>query len=305
MKLHGVMPALITPFDSDNQVSEPMLRRLVDHYARIGMHGLYVCGGTGEGILLTVEERKRVTEIVVDEARGRLAVIAHVGAVGAADAAELAAHAGPAGADAISSVPPFYYRVSTEAIFQHYSAIAERSSLPFLLYNMPASTGVTVTPEMMKRFMDIPTVAGMKFSSYNLFQMRQILELEPGRMTVFSGNDEVFLAALAMGAQGAIGLTLNFMPKLFLDTYSHFQAGRVEAAQQSQFLANRVIGVILQYNSLSAGKEVMRFNQDFHFGPGTATVYTRSAPNGTSFHAEPCTSPLLVVARAGSSAHSR
>ena len=269
MKLHGVMPALITPFDSDNRVSEPMLRRLVDHYAGIGMHGLYVCGGTGEGILLTVEERKRVTEIVVDEARGRLAVIVHVGAVGTTDAAELAAHAGPAGADAISSVPPFYYRVSTEAIFQHYSAIAERSSLPFLLYNMPASTGVTVTPDMMKRFLDIPTVAGMKFSSYNLFQMRQILELEPGRMTVFSGNDEVFLAALAMGAQGAIGLTLNFMPKLFLDTYSHFQAGRVEAAQQSQFLANRVIGVILQYNSLSAGKEVMRFKgYDCGFGRG-------------------------------------
>jgi N-acetylneuraminate lyase len=256
MRIHGVLPALLTPYDSEGLVSEEMLRRLVALHIQLGVSGLYICGGAGEGVLLNVAERKLVTEIVVREARKRIPVIVHVGSVRTEDAAQLAAHAEKVGADVIASVPPFFYPCGTEAIHQHYAEIARRCGLPLMLYNIPALTGVTVTPDMMLRFMDIPTVVGMKFSSNDLFQMRQIVELGQG-LNVLSGNDEIFLAALCMGAHGSIGLTLNFMPKLFMDIFNSFQAGDIEKAQKSQFLACRIIAVLSRYSVIPAAKEIM------------------------------------------------
>lgn len=259
MRFTGILPALMTPFDPTGKVSEEMLCRMVSHYVGIGVNGLYVCGGTGEGVLLTVAERKHVAEIVVREACHRVPVIIHVGAVSTQDAVELAAHAERTGAEAVASVPPFFYRASTEAIFQHYAAIAGQCGLPLLLYNIPTLTGVTVTPHMMTRFMEIPTVIGMKFSSSDLFQMYQILELDHGRLNVLSGIDEIFLAALAMGSHGSIGLTLNFMPKLFAQIFRAFCSGQIEEAQRAQFLACQFIGVLVRYPVISAAKEIMRW----------------------------------------------
>lgn len=259
MRLTGILPALMTPYDSSGKISEPMLCRMVSHYVQTGVDGLYVCGGTGEGVLLSVAERKQVAEVVVRETRHRVPVIIHVGAVSTPDAVELATHAERTSAEGVASVPPFFYRGSTEAIYQHYAAIAERCGLPLLLYNIPTVTGVTVTPDMMARFMEIPTVIGMKFSSSDLFQMHQILQLDHGRLNVLSGNDEIFLAALAMGAHGHIGLTLNFMPKLFAQIFSAFRAGKIAEAQNAQFLACQFIGVLVRYPVIPAAKEIMRW----------------------------------------------
>jgi N-acetylneuraminate lyase len=259
MDFTGVTPALLTPYDSNNKVSEDTLCRLMARYLEIGVNGLYLCGTAGEGVLQTVGERKRIVELAVKETAGKLRIIVHVGAVSTEDAAELAAHAEKVGADAISSIPPFFYRCDTEAIFQHYSAIARRCRLPFLFYNIPSLTGVTVTPKMMARLMDIPTCIGMKFSSNDLYQMRQIIELDSKRLQVVSGHDEVFLPALVMGARAGIGLTPNFMPKLFMEIFACFRAGKLDRAQDAQFLANRIISVVTQYNPIPATKEIMRW----------------------------------------------
>lgn len=259
MRLAGILPALITPYDSKGKVSEEMLCRLVAHYVQFGVNGLYVCGGTGEGVLLSLAERKQIAKIVVREARHRIPIIIHVGAVSTQDATELAADAEKVGADAIASLPPLFFPCSTQAIFQHYSTIAGHCGLPLILYNIPALTGVTVTASMMSRFMEIPTVIGMKFSSNDLFQMRQILELDHGRLSVLSGNDEIFLAALAMGSHGSIGLTLNFMPKLFATVFDSFRSGQIEEAQKAQFFACRVIAALVQYPVIPAAKEIMRW----------------------------------------------
>jgi len=281
VRFTGILPALMTPFDPTGKVSEEMLCRMVSHYVGIGVNGLYVCGGTGEGVLLTVAERKHVAEIVVREACHRVPVIIHVGAVSTQDAVELAAHAERTGAEAVASVPPFFYRGSTEAIFQHYAAIAGRCGLPLLLYNIPTLTGVTVTPHMMTRFMEIPTVIGMKFSSSDLFQMYQILELDHGRLNVLSGIDEIFLAALAMGSHGSIGLTLNFMPKLFAQIFRAFCSGQIEEAQRAQFLACQFIGVLVRYPVISAAKEIMRW-KDFDCGQarGPLEILTEEQKSG-------------------------
>jgi N-acetylneuraminate lyase len=266
LQLKGIYPALFTPFEENGAVSEPMLRRLASRYITSGVDGLFLCGGTGEGLLLSPAERKRVAEIVMDEVHGRAIVLVHVGSIGTRECMDLARHAQEIGADGISAVPPFYYNVSPDGIFRHYSQIASVCDLPLLLYNIPTAVQVTVTPEMMSRLLEIPTVCGIKFSSYHLFQLWQMLQLDPGRLRVLSGNDEVMLAAFSMGAHGAIGLTLNLMPRLYCQLYRSFTDGDLATAKCLQDSANRVIRVLLQYPVIPAGKAAMRL-RGYDCGP--------------------------------------
>jgi N-acetylneuraminate lyase len=259
MKFEGAIPALVTPFDPKGNVSEEMLRRLVEVHIKAGATGLYLCGGTGEGILLRTQERKQVLEIAASQNRKRIPLIVHVGCLSTEEAAELARHAEQAGADGVSAIPPFFYGVSTEGLYRHYARISENCKLPLILYNIPSLTGVNVTPEMMAKLMQIPTVTGIKFSSYNLYHLQQMTELGDGRLNLLSGNDEVFLGALGMGAHGSIGLNHNYACKLYLDIYHHFRAGHWLQAQEVQAYANRIVNVLLKFPPLPATKEIMRF----------------------------------------------
>jgi N-acetylneuraminate lyase len=260
MKFEGAIPALFTPYDPAGEVSEDMLRRLVEVYIRAGVNGLYLCGGAGEGVVLKTAERKKVVEAVVGQVRGRLPVIVHVGSVSTDEAVELAAHARKAGADAVASVPPFFYPVSPDGVYFHYLRIAEASHLPLIVYNIPALTGVTVTPSMLSHLMNIPSVMGIKFSSYNLFELGQIALMDGGRLNILSGNDEVFLAALAMGAHGSIGLTHNFMPKLYIEIFEKFKSGRCIEARELQSFAVRVVNLLSKFPVIPAAKEIMRLS---------------------------------------------
>ncbi len=266
MKLEGAIPALITPYTAAGEISEEMLRRLVDAFIRVGVNGLYVCGSSGEGVVLKASERKKVLEVVLAQTKGRIPVIAHIGSVSTDEAVDLAAHAGNAGADGVASVPPFFYPVSPDGIYQHYLRISKSSSLPLMVYNLPALTGVTVTSGIFSKLMEIPSVAGIKFSSYNLFEMRQIASLGDGRLNVISGNDEIFLGALAMGAHGSIGLTHNFMPKLYLDIFHNFKSGRWDEARELQNYAVQVVTVLIKYPVIPAAKEIMRL-KGYDCGP--------------------------------------
>jgi N-acetylneuraminate lyase len=266
MKLEGVMTALVTPYAKDGTVSEEMLRQLVEAHIKAGVHGLYLCGGGGEGILLSTEERKKVAEVVVSQVRRRIPVIVHVGATSTDCAAHLACHAKQVEADVVASVPPFYYRVSLDGIIMHYRKIAESSRLPLMLYNIPSAVGYVITPGNMKALIKIPEVTGMKFASEDLFSMRQILELDHGRLSVLSGCDEVFLAALAMGAHGSIGLTHNFMPKVYVDIYLHYRNGDIGKARELQYFASRVVSVLIRYPVIPASKAIVGF-QGLDCGP--------------------------------------
>ncbi|HIQ06011.1 MAG TPA: dihydrodipicolinate synthase family protein, partial [Anaerolineae bacterium] len=160
LTLRGVMPALLTPFDERGAVNEPVARELVDRLVAAGVNGFYVCGGTGEGLLLTPAERKRMAEIVVDQVAGRVPVVIHVGAIDTATAVDLAAHARAIGADAVSAIPPFYYALDVAAIKEHYRLIGEAARLPLYIYNIPDATGVAVTPEMLVEFMQMEWLRG-------------------------------------------------------------------------------------------------------------------------------------------------
>jgi len=259
LKLTGILPALLTPFDEEGNVNLTVMRDLVEFHLAAGMSGFYVLGSTGEGLLLSEAERRSVAETVIDQVKGRVPVVIHVGAITTRAACALAAHAEEAGADAISSIPPFYFKVGIEGVKQHYVRIAAASSLPFYIYNIPGTTGVNVGVEMLRDlFAVMPTLRGMKYTAYDFFLMRKIIELDGGSLNVVSGPDEMMVAAQAMGADGAIGTTENVLPRLFVQAYDAFHAGNVAKAQALQAKINWVVNLFFQFPSLSAVKEMMR-----------------------------------------------
>ncbi len=256
--IHGIIPALLTPLNEDGTaINFATLRQLVEFHIQRGVRGLFVCGGSGEGLLLTADERQAVLEAVVAAVARRVSVIAHVGALDTAAAQRLAAHAAGLKVDAVAAVPPFYFRVDEAALYDHYRLIADAAAgTPVYLYNIPSATGVEITSAMMAKLIEIPAVRGIKYTSSNFYDMRNIIELAPNELTVLSGSDEVCIAGLAMGAHGAIGSTYNVMPATFAALYQAFRAGDVAEAQVFQFRANRVIKALLSV-PLIAGLKVI------------------------------------------------
>ncbi|MFH1008348.1 MAG: dihydrodipicolinate synthase family protein [Candidatus Latescibacterota bacterium] len=272
-QFNGVYPALLTPFDKKVRVNEEELRALVEHHLSCGLRGFFVCGSSGEGFLLRVEERKRVAEIVVEQTAGRRMCIIHVGHTSSDVAAELAQHAESIGADAISSVPPIYYKVGFAGCIYHYRTIAEACSLPFIVYNVPATTGVSVTTREMAELFRIETIIGMKFTDSDYYEMHNIIESAAEECLILSGSDQLFVPALAMGAGGAIGTTQNIMPEFFVKLHQTYLAGDFDAARLMQYQANRVIRELVASGSLSGWKAVLKA-QGFDFGPCRAPLKT-------------------------------
>jgi N-acetylneuraminate lyase len=256
--LHGIYPALLTPLNHDGtEVNETSLRRLVDRLIAAGVHGFFVCGGSGEGILLTPDERKRILEAVVDQCAGRAQVIAHVGAITTAQAEALAHHAAGVGVAAVAAIPPIYFKVDAAALHDHYAMIAAAAGdTPLWVYNIPSATGVEINAAVMKDLLTIPTVSGIKYSSYNLFDMKRILELRSD-ITVHSGFDEVCVAGLSMGAHGAVGSTYNILPATFVKLFAAASAGDWAQAQSIQTQANHVIEALLTVPLIAGMKAIL------------------------------------------------
>lgn len=274
-RFRGVYPALLTPFDGKHRVHEEVLRALVEHHLARGLRGFFVCGSAGEGLLLRVAERKRVAEVVVEQTAGRGVCMVHVGHPSSDVAAELARHAESIGADGIGSVPPIYYRVGFEGCVRHYRTIAKTCGLPFIVYNIPYTTGVSVTSREMAELFRIETIVGMKYTDPNTYEMQNIIALAEENCIILSGADELFLPALTMGAGGSIGTTQNIMPKHFVELYQAFLRGDLEQARRLQVQANRVIRELLVYGSVSAWKVVLKA-QGFDCGPCRAPLKTLS-----------------------------
>ncbi len=230
---------------------------LLDFLLTRGVSGFFVCGGTGEGLLQSVAERKAVLERVMAVVRGRAHVIAHVGALATQDAQTLASHAAGLGVDAVAAVPPFYFRVDRAALVDHYRLIAEAADgVPTHVYNIPVATHVEINAEIVKALMEIPNVAGIKYTSSNFFDLQSITKLRPD-FTVLSGFDEMCLAGLSMGAHGAIGTTYNIMPATFTALYQATQTGDWAHAQALQTRANDVIQGLLSVPTVAAVKAIL------------------------------------------------
>ena len=258
-QLTGMMSALLTPFDAEGNVNFTVLSELVEWQLARGLAGFYILGSSGEGLLMSEAERRSVAEAVLRQVKSRVPVVVHVGALTTRTACSLASHAAEIGADATSSIPPFYYNVGPEGVKQYYIQVAAASGLPFYIYNIPGTTGVNVAVDVVRELIAaVPNLRGIKYTAHDLYGMRKYIELDDGRFNVLSGADEIMVAAQAMGADGAIGTTENFLPRVFVDAYQAFHAGDVKTAEALQARINWTVNAFLSFSPLAAVKEIMR-----------------------------------------------
>jgi len=257
--LSGIIPALLTPFTPDNRVDEAGLDRLIAFLLDHGVDGLYLCGSTGEGLLLTEEERCQVVEVALRAVAGRVPVIVHVGALSTGTAERLAAHAHQAGAAAVAAVPPFYFPVGKEAIQEHFRRISRAARLPLYVYNIPTATVVNVGATLVGSLFHEGTIQGVKYTAYDLLAFREIIETCGPGLNIFAGPDEILLPFLLMGAHGGIGTTPNCLPGLFVRLYAAWREGRLEEAQRLQFQVDRLVLLLGRYGVIPATKAVMGF----------------------------------------------
>lgn len=229
----GCGTALVTPFTRSGELDETALRRLVRRQLEAGIHFLVPCGTTGESPTLDRHERRRVVEIVVEEAAGRVPVLAGAGGYDTREAVEAAREMAGAGADGLLSVTPYYNKPTPDGLERHYAAIAAATPLPVVVYNVPGRTGCNVDPATLRRLAAIPTVAGVKEASGSIAQICEVCAVAPSGFLVLSGDDAVTLPAMAVGAQGVISVASNQVPAEL--------SAMVEAAERNDFAAARAI----------------------------------------------------------------
>ena len=281
----GLYDAIVTPFQADGTFNETAYRQIIDFQLAGGLKGLFVCGGGGEGVLMTTEERKRVAGVALDHVGERGTVIVHVGAVSTWEAVELAKHAEGAGAPLVAAVPPFYFGKDEESLIEHFRQIVEAVSIPVLAYHMPLITGVVVTAPVVERLMAESGVAGLKFTDFDLRTMQLFMACGGGKCMLFYGRDEQIVAALTMGAKAGIGSTYNVMPNLLGKLWREFQAGDIKAAANTQATVNQIINVLLRYGGLGACKAALDM-LGFDCGPPRGPNRPLDAQTLTAFRAD-------------------
>ena len=208
----GCGTALVTPFRSDFSLDEGALRQLVRRQVVAGVHFLVPCGTTGESPTLTNEERRRVVEITLEEAQGKVPVVAGAGGYDTAEVTRAAREYQTMGVDGILSVAPYYNKPTQEGLYQHFRFIADAVSLPILLYNVPGRTGVNIEPATVKRLSAIDTIVGIKEASGNISQMASLAALVPEHFVILSGDDAITLPLFVLGGRGVISVASNEIP---------------------------------------------------------------------------------------------
>lgn len=210
--LKGCGTALVTPFKKDLSIDEDALRRFVEFQIADGIDFLVPCGTTGESATLSDDEQLRVIEIVLDEARRRVPVIAGAGGNNTAHVIKLARECERIGVDALLSVSPYYNKPMQEGLYQHFKAIAEATSLPIIVYNVPPRTNVNILPDTIARLAEIPNIIGVKEASGDISQIAEIITRVPATFKVFSGDDSMTLPLIALGGVGLISVAANEAP---------------------------------------------------------------------------------------------
>lgn len=254
--LFGILPAVLTPFNENGEFAEGPFAQLLERLYDSNVHGVYLCGSTGEGLLQSVEQRKRITEAAIRNSPRGKQVIVHVGASNAREALELATHAASAGATAISSLPPLTGNYSFGEIESYYKTLAKNCPLPLLVYYFPEIAPVISSPEQLRTLCAIEGVAGAKFTSYDLLTMSQ---LKKDGATVYYGRDEMLAAGLLFGADGGIGTFYDLVPGAFTEIFRLAEEGRWQEIMPVQAQVNELIRISLRYPLYPAMKELLRW----------------------------------------------
>jgi 4-hydroxy-tetrahydrodipicolinate synthase len=232
-RLAGCGTALVTPFTRGGELDERALRALVDWQLDEGIHFLVPCGSTGEAATLSLAEQRRVVEIVVEQAKGRVPIVAGAGANDTRRAVELSREMQAAGATHLLHTSPWYNKPPQRAIVEHYRAVADATDLPIVVYNVPGRTASNIEPRTMLEIAALPHVAAVKEASGNVVQIADILRDRPPHLSVLSGDDALTLAVMALGADGVISVTSNAAPRLMAELCDAARSGNFASARQA------------------------------------------------------------------------
>jgi len=256
--LRGIFPATVSTFDMNGRFDAVSMRQIVRHQIDSGVHGLYVCGGTGEGLLMNSKERQDLLETVLDETRGAVTVIAHVGAFQIPESIALAQHASGIGVDAISALPPsYFYKPDEISQINYYKSIAQVSEVPLLIYNIPQRTGIAMTESLYDELIQVENIIGMKDSSGDIYTLGHLAS-KWKESVIFEGEDSLLLPSLIAGAIGGIGASYNLMPELYVQLWEAYQGNNIAKAAEIQVRVNDVIRALLISPDLIGGiKQVL------------------------------------------------
>jgi N-acetylneuraminate lyase/4-hydroxy-tetrahydrodipicolinate synthase len=244
MKFEGIITPLITPFTEDGKVFEKGLKELISFQIEKNINGLFMCGTYGLGPAMTIEERKRVAEIAVDQAKGKMNVIINVGSSSMETTIELAKHAEDIGADAVASTPPFYYTYDDESILLFYKQLLKEVNIPVFAYNYPERVGYTINSELLNRLAK-EGIAGIKDSSFNILKFYEdILAVEKREFIFLIGTEELMFPAMVVGAKGCVPGIANVYPEIMTEFYKLIKEEKFKEAAIKQIEVIKLIKTI-------------------------------------------------------------
>lgn len=248
LEFKGVFPAPPTPISEDGSVNEIALRALLNDNIANGVGGFWMAGSTGEGPILTEEQRETVARVSGEVTQGRALAIMHVGAISTASASKAAKQAKEYGCAAICCVPPFFFRTSEKAQIEHYKAVADAADgLPFFVYNLPQLTQVETVPALMEKFMAaVPSIVGLKHSAANFGDIRTFASMG---LKAFSGNGALPLPALTMGAVGTVDAPLSIAPWHYSELYAAWSSGDFARAQELQDGVVDIVNIVRMFGA--------------------------------------------------------
>lgn len=250
LEFKGVFPAPPTPTTEDGEVNEAALRALLEDNIANGVGGFWMAGSTGEGPILTEEQREAVARVSGEVTQGRALAIMHVGAISTASAAKAAKQAKEYGCAAVCCVPPFFFRSSEKSQIEHYKAVADAADgLPFFVYNLPQLTQVETVPALMEKYMTaVPTIVGLKHSAANFADIRTFADMG---LKCFSGNGALPLPSLTMGAVGTVDAPLSIAPWHYSELFAAWESGDITKAQEMQDGVAKFVDVVRMFGAPS------------------------------------------------------
>lgn len=247
-KYKGIIPAFYACYDNDGNVSSSRTRDLAHELYKKGVRGVYVGGSSGECVYQNLEERKETLKYVSESLQGKLTLIAHVGAPSTRDSIVLAKYAEQLGYDALSAIPPIYFQLNESAIEVYWTAIMDATTLPFIVYNIPQTTGYNLSIRLLERLLKDDKLIGVKNSSMPVMDIERFKMQGGEKFIVFNGPDEQYVSGRLIGADGGIGGTYGVMPELFLKAEEYVSLGDFSKARNIQADINDIITELTSLN---------------------------------------------------------
>lgn len=261
-KYKGIIPAFYACYDELGEISESRTKELCNYLYKKGVKGLYVGGSSGECIYHSLEERKATLKYVAQQLKGKLTLIAHVGAPSTRDSVILAKYAEELGYDAVSAIPPIYFKFSESSVYKYWTEIMDATTMPFIIYNIPQTTGFDLSLNLFKKLIENEKVIGVKNSSMPVMDIERFKATAGDNFIVFNGPDEQYVSGRIIGADSGIGGTYAVMPELFLMAEKFVSAGDFANARKIQHDINDIIVALCSLNGslYSTIKEILKQN---------------------------------------------